>query len=247
MRSPDVALKAFAGGRLFGERIGSGPPVVLGLHGWRRDRTDIAAILAGTDAVAVDLPGFGASPPPPEAWGAREYAESLLPVLDEFAGPAVVLGHSFGGRAAVCLAAAHPERVRALVLTGVPLIRRAASRRPPLGYRVVRSLHRRGLVSEERMERARSRYGSPDYRAATGVMRQVLVRAVNESYERELEMLSCPVELVWGEADAEAPVEVSRAAASLIPRARLTILPGKDHFTALLDPALRTAVENHLP
>ena len=50
-----------------------------------------------------------------------------------------------------------------------------------------------------------------------------------------------------GEADAETPVEVARAAASLIPRARLTVLPGKDHFTALLDPALRTAVENHLP
>ena len=97
------------------------------------------------------------------------------------------------------------------------------------------------------MERARSQYGSSDYRAAIGVMRQVLVRAVNESYERELEMLSCPVELVWGEADAETPVEVARAAASLILRARLTVLPGKDHFTALLDPALRTAVENHLP
>jgi pimeloyl-ACP methyl ester carboxylesterase len=247
MRSPVVALKAFAGGRLFGERIGSGPPAVLGLHGWRRDRSDLAVVLAGTDAVVLDLPGFGASPPPAEAWGAREYAEALLPVFDEFPGPAVVLGHSFGGRAAVCLAAAHPELVRALVLTGVPLLRTATSRRAPIAYRALRWMHKRGVASEERMERARQRYGSPDYRAAAGVMRNVLVRTVNESYERELALIRCPVELVWGEADAEASVEMARRAASMVPDARLTVLPGKDHFTALADPALRKAVDDHLP
>jgi pimeloyl-ACP methyl ester carboxylesterase len=246
MRSPLVALRAFADGRLFGERFGSGPPVVLGLHGWRRDRTDLAAVLAGADAVAVDLPGFGASPPPPDAWGAHEYAESVLPVLDEFPGPAVVVGHSFGGRVAVCLAATHPQHVHALVLTGVPLLRRGASP-PPLRYRVARSLHRAGFISEERMERIRERYGSADYRAASGVMRRVLVRVVNESYERELGRIRCPVELVWGEADAEASVDMARHAASLIPNARLTVLPGRDHFTALTDPGLRRALDDHIP
>jgi pimeloyl-ACP methyl ester carboxylesterase len=199
------------------------------------------------DAVAIDLPGFGASPPPPEAWGAHEYAEALLPVLDEFVGPALVLGHSFGGRVAVCLAAAHPERVRALVLTGVPLLRPGGVRRPPLKYRAIRSLHRAGLISEARMERARSRYGSRDYRAASGVMRHVLVRAVNESYERELGLIRCPVELVWGQADAEAPLAVAKQVADMVPRARLTILAGRDHFTAMADPQLRAALEKHLP
>jgi pimeloyl-ACP methyl ester carboxylesterase len=242
-----VPLRAFAQGRLFGEQIGDGSPAALGLHGWGRDRTDLGTALSGMDAVLVDLPGFGASPAPPEAWGAQGYAEGMLPLLEEFAGPVVVLGHSFGGRVAVCLAAAHPERVRALVLTGVPLLRPSGARRPAMKYRAIRSLHRAGLVSLARLERARFRYGSRDYRAASGVMRHVLVRAVNESYERELDVIRCPVELVWGQDDSEAPLAVAKRAAEMIPTARLTILPGKDHFTALRDPALRKAVENHLP
>jgi pimeloyl-ACP methyl ester carboxylesterase len=246
--SPNVVpLKAFAGGRLFGERMGPGRPVLLALHGWGRDRSDFASPLSGLDAVAIDLPGFGASPPPPAAWGAHEYAEAILPVLDEFAGPAVVLGHSFGGRVAVCLAADHPDRVRALVLTGVPLLRPGGGRRPPMKYRAIRSLHRAGLISEARMERVRSRYGSRDYRAASGVMRSVLVRAVNEDYERELAAIRCPVELVWGQADEEAPLAIAKQTAEMVPRARLTILAGRDHFTALADGQLRAAVDKHLP
>jgi pimeloyl-ACP methyl ester carboxylesterase len=244
-----VPLKAFAGGRIFGERTGTGPPLVLALHGWGRDRSDFGPLLAGLDAVAVDLPGFGASPPPSEPWGAAEYAGAILPVLDEFPGPAVLVGHSFGGRVAVCLAAAHPERVSALVLTGVPLLPPAEARpRPSLRYRAARSLHRARLLSPTRMERIRGRHGSRDYRAATGVMRGVLVRAVNERYEQELRALRCPVELVWGEFDTQAPLKMARRAADLVADATLTIVPGADHFSPVANPGpLRAAIEKHLP
>jgi pimeloyl-ACP methyl ester carboxylesterase len=97
------------------------------------------------------------------------------------------------------------------------------------------------------MERARSRHGSRDYREASGVMRGVLVRAVNEGYEDELRSIRCPVELVWGEIDAEAPLEVARQAAAMLRDARVTVVPGADHFTPLSSPELRAAVERHLP
>jgi pimeloyl-ACP methyl ester carboxylesterase len=241
-----VPLSAFADGRLFGERLGDRRPRVMGLHGWARDRTDMRGALGGLDAVVLDLPGFGASPPPPDAWGAAEYAEAVVPVLEELGEP-VVVGHSFGGRVAVCLAAAHPDRVRALVLTGVPLLRRTAVRRPPASYRAVRALHRAGLVGERRMERARLRHGSRDYRAATGVMRGVLVRAVNESYEEQLRTIRCPVELVWGTADREVEVGIAERAAQILADARLTVVPGADHFAPLRSSELRAAIEKHLP
>ena len=41
--------------------------------------------------------------------------------------PPVVVGHSFGGRIAVCLAALYPDRVGSLVLTGVPLVKQTPS------------------------------------------------------------------------------------------------------------------------
>jgi pimeloyl-ACP methyl ester carboxylesterase len=206
----------------------------------------------GLDAmasVALDLPGFGATPPPPEAWGSAEYAAAVAPVLAELEVPTVVVGHSFGGRVAVHLAAAQPGLVKALVLTGVPLVRQAAgSRRPPLRYRVGRALYGRGLVGEDRMETLRQRYGSPDYRAATGVMRQVLVRTVNETYDDQLRALRCPVELVWGDDDTEVPVSVAETAARLLARPNLTVCRGAGHLVPLTAPdALRQAIERHRP
>jgi pimeloyl-ACP methyl ester carboxylesterase len=249
-------LKAFDSGRLFGSlHKGDGPVRVLALHGWRRTSADFDKTLAGlgpgVSSVALDLPGFGASPEPPSAWGTQDYAEAVAAVLPELdlPVPVVVLGHSFGGRVAVRLAAAHPDAVKALVLTGVPLVRTAPTGKPALGYRAARALHRRGVLSDARMESLRRKHGSADYRAATGVMRDVFVRVVNESYEDDLRRLACPVELVWGDDDAEARAVVAEQAAALIgpDRARVQLVPGAGHLTPLSAPdALRQAVERHL-
>src|SRR4051794_37954555 len=112
-------LKAFDEGRLFGATFGEGPPQVVALHGWQRSHKDFAAVLRGYDAIALALPGFGASPAPPEGWGTPAYADALLATIRDCAPPVVVVGHSFGGRVAVRVAATHPELVKALVLTGV--------------------------------------------------------------------------------------------------------------------------------
>jgi pimeloyl-ACP methyl ester carboxylesterase len=243
-------LRAYAGGRLFGAPSGTGAPDVLALHGWGRSHRDFDAVLAGVgpplDAVALDLPGFGATPPPDQPWGSADYAAVVARVLDEMAPPVVVVGHSFGGTVAVQLAAAHPAAVRALVLTGVPrLAPGGPRRRPPTAFRGLRWLHRVGLLSESRMDTARQRYGSADYRAAEGVMRQVLVRSLAETLEGPLGRLSCAVELVWGDDDTAAPLAGAEAAQALVPGgARLTVCPGAGHLTPLSAPdALRAAIE----
>lgn len=226
-----MALRALAGGRVFGETHGDDPPAVVALHGWQRTAADLAGVLAGFDALAIDLPGFGSSPPPPEPWGASDYAEALAPVFAALDQPPVVLAHSFGGRVAVHLARRVP--IASLGLVGVPLIRPPGGRRAPVGYRVIRRLHDRNLISHARMEAARQKYGSADYRSARGVMRGVLVRVVNESYESELDDLSIPVRLLWGAEDTAAPVEQARAAYDRL-RARgadvtLDVLDGVGH------------------
>jgi pimeloyl-ACP methyl ester carboxylesterase len=181
-------------------------------------------------------------------WGAADYAAAVEPVLDELPGPLVVLGHSFGGRVAVHLAARRPAEVAALVLTGVPLIRRHGAGKPALSFRLARALNRRGIVSDARMDARREKHGSSDYRAAKGVMRDVFVRVVNESYEEQLRSLRCPVELVWGDDDTEAPITQAEQAAAIVPGATLTRLPGAGHLTPTTAPdALRDALLRHKP
>jgi pimeloyl-ACP methyl ester carboxylesterase len=112
-----------------------------------------------------------------------------------------------------------------------------------LAYKLTRRLHRLGIVSDAAMEASRQRFGSADYRAAQGVMRQVLVRAVNETYEPQLDAVGCPVHLVWGADDTVAPLEVAERAVVRLARGDLAVHPGVGHLTPLLIPSvLRAAV-----
>lgn len=212
---------------------------MLALHGWGRTHADFDTALADlvesgacSGAIALDLPGFGASPAPPSAGGAAAYADLIEPALDDCAARVVVVGHSFGGRIAVELAVRQPERVASLVLCGVPLLRRAdrPATQPALRYRLARRLHRRGLLSDAAMESIRRRFGSADYRNASGVMRDVLVAAVNESYETHLGTISQPVELLWGLHDDAVPVATARRAHERLSESRLTVLDEAGHF-----------------
>jgi pimeloyl-ACP methyl ester carboxylesterase len=245
-----VGLRAFEDGSLFAETGGNGPFEVLALHGWGRRGSDFSGCLEGLRYLAVDLPGFGASPPPAAATGARGYAHLIKPIFEVLSPGAVIVGHSFGGRVAVAAAAANPGSFSGLVLSGVPLLRRPA-RSPSVKYRLARWAGRRGWLSEARLERMKRRTGSTDYRAASGVMRDVLVQTVNESYESELASLTVPVSLVWGELDREVPVTVAENGRDLLQGSGvsvvLRVLGGVGHLVPLQAPVeLRAAVEEML-
>ena len=236
-----MALTALLDGAVLAERTGP-EPRVLALHGWGRTRADLLAAVAGVDALVPDLPGFGASPTPPTAWGSRDYAELLAPLLA--GGGWTVLGHSFGGRVAVQLAAGWPDLVSGVVLTGVPLLRRTTTGSPaPRGFRLAKRLHRLGLVSDARMEAERRRHGSADYRAAEGVLRDCLVRLVNEDYRDLLPGIPAPVQMVWGAGDTAAPLTMAQEAQGLLPSAELTVSATSAH---LLDEALVALLRERL-
>ena len=255
--SAPMALSSFVDGRLWGVRQGTGRPWLLALHGWGRDHSDFTGLVSGTDAVVLDLPGFGASPEPPEPWSTAQYADLVASVLDGFGGAAVVVGHSFGARVAVHLTL--DRRVRALVLTGAPLANAPGhvQARPHFAYRAGRALHRARLLGDRRMERLRQRYGSEDYRNASEVMRGVLVKSVRETAEsayvpllRDFMAGGGSVELVWGEGDSVASLTGLRSALSGLSddATHVTVVPRAGHLlTPGLTEQLRAAALRHRP
>ena len=235
-------LQAFLDGAVFGASSGDGLPRVVCLHGWRRTHDDFAAVgaaLASDDvaSLSIDLPGFGATPPPAEPMGARGYATQLRPLVAAAAEGVADEHDRPCGRVAICLAATSPASVAGVVLAGVPLVRSAMpTSQVSQRYRAIRRLARLGLVSPARLEAARKRYGSADYRAASGVVRDVLVTVVQESYEPELAATSCPIDLVWGADDTTVPVRVAEAARSIAPTATLSVLVGVGHLVPIEAP-----------
>jgi len=69
--------------------------------------------LQGLETLAVDLPGHGDAPPPPDV-GLWESADRLVTA----GGAATYVGYSMGGRVTLHAALTHPGRTRALVLIG---------------------------------------------------------------------------------------------------------------------------------
>jgi len=78
----------------------------------------------------------------------------------------VLVGHSFGGTVACVIAANNPEVVRSLVLTGAPLLRSLRHDHRD-GLSSTEVAPRSPLVRDARLEAARQKYGSRDYRDAT--------------------------------------------------------------------------------
>ena len=209
---------------------------------------------AALSGLSLDLPGFGASPAPEVPWGSRDYARAIAPILEEIGRPVVVVGHSHGGRVAVALAEERPDLVAGLGLIGAPVLRRPSTAKPALRYRVLRALNRAHLISDQRFEATRRRSGSADYQAAEGVMRDTLVRVINESFDDELARLEVPVALVWGELDEDVPIDVARRAETIIgsahparPEVVLRTVEGVGHLTVTAAPsAVRSELDRML-
>ncbi|GAA4283581.1 alpha/beta hydrolase [Brevibacterium daeguense] len=108
------------GGHLFVEETGDGPPLVL-LHGGALDRRMWSAQIrplaaAGYRVAAADARGHGQSSLPTVPFRQCDDVAALVQALG--AGPAVLIGLSMGGGAAVDTALEHPEAVRAVVTVG---------------------------------------------------------------------------------------------------------------------------------
>ncbi|MBX6378813.1 MAG: alpha/beta hydrolase [Clostridia bacterium] len=92
------------------------------LHGWGCSHLYWRRFLSRLDgrrmrAYALDLPGFGGADKPVTGYALDDLVEDVRAFLEAVgAEGAVLAGHSFGGTLALAFAAAHPDKLRALLL-----------------------------------------------------------------------------------------------------------------------------------
>ncbi|GGI95774.1 alpha/beta hydrolase [Alicyclobacillus cellulosilyticus] len=221
---------------------GEGPPMLF-LHGWGGSAKSFLPVYQTFAqwfrVIAIDFPGFGESSLPAETWGVGEYAECVYHFLQALAiDKTHVIGHSFGGRVAIWLAAHHPEVVDKMTLVDAAGIRPRRSWKyyvKVYTFKTCKRLYNLGLLGPrrpERLERLYRLFGSADYREA-GPLRNIMVRVVNQDLTPLLPNIKASTLLIWGEHDEATPVWFGKTMERLIPDAGLVVLPNAGHYSYL--------------
>ncbi len=212
-------------------QYGMGKDIVL-LHGWGQNiemMKPLGDMLKDKYRITIlDLPGFGKSKEPKEAWTIDNYSSMLEEFLLEIGvKKPIIMGHSFGGRIAIRYSARHS--IEKLVLFGSPCIR--IHEELPMYVKVLKKIKK--LPGMSRFGEYMKKYiGSRDYKAASKIMRETLVQVVNEDLSKYAREIEEPTLLIWGENDTEAPVKDAQELEKIMIDAGLIILPGT-HYAYL--------------
>ena len=220
-------------------RQGEGRPVLI-LPGWNTTievyRLLIDAVSKYSEVITLDMPGFGKSSKLEESWNLDDQIEFVKKFvkalkLKEFD----LIGHSNGGRTIIKMMAGDVDfKVGKIVLMGAAGIehQKTAKQKAMIGAAKVA----KKFIPKGMLEKMKQHAGSDDYRAAEPVMRDTLVKLVNEDLSEYLPKIKQPTLLIWGDLDTEAPVEDAIKMESLIPDAGLVRLGDCTHFAFVENP-----------
>ena len=224
------------------EPAGRSSATVLFLHGWRSDGAVwLPAMQRLADlnfsSCSIDLPGFGKSEAPKSPWRVSDYADAVRSLIERTGSRSVVLiGHSFGGRVAIQLAATSPDRVRKLILVDSAGIRTEPRGKilKRIAAKILKPIFSPGFMRPLR-KKIYTLIGSEDY-IATPALTETFLNIVNEDLRPNLPLIKTETLLIWGDRDAETPLETGELMQRLIPDSKLLVLPGAGHFSFLDQP-----------
>jgi pimeloyl-ACP methyl ester carboxylesterase len=227
-------------------------PAVLLLHGFGSSLQTWDAVAEGLQqnfrVLRIDLPGAGLTGPDPTGDYSDERGEQVLAALLDTLGlqQVAVLGHSMGGRLAWRFAAAHPQRVSALVLLapdGFASPGFEYGKPPEVGplvqlmrYSLPKTMVRMGLkpafadpaqMSDALVTRYHDLMLAPGVRGAL-IERMQQMRLVEPT--PYLQRITAPVLLLWGAQDQMIPVANAQDYQRVLPNAQLVVLPGQGHL-----------------
>lgn len=255
-----LARMAEPGATVAMDERGGGDPLVL-VHGlgtnrevWRHVLDPLAA---ESRVIALDVPGFGDSPPVGPGFDLDEVADGIAGAAEARAGgPFDLIGHSLGGALSLTLAARHPGLVRTLILM-------APAGFGPRGQVLAGALGR----ASEGFLGLRRRVGTP--LAASATARRVLLwgsiangatldtedarfmltasakatrlrhaveSAVASDLRAALAELPAPVGILWGERDRVVPVAAAKRLRRARPEAPFELIAAAGHVPQLERP-----------
>ena len=227
-------------------------PVLLLLHGFGSSLQTWDVWAEKLDkkyrVIRLDLPGFGLTgPSPSDDYSELNDLNTVTRFVDSLGITDLsVVGHSMGGKIAWTFAAAHPERVKALVLMApdgfpqaeaigtkpyaMPAIMGVMKYSLPK-YFVRKSIEPAFVDLNELDDQLVNRYH--DMLRAPGVRAAILARANQTIYTDpvpRLKQIKAPTLLIWGDEDKMIPSSNAKSYAAVLENSETVLIPKLGHL-----------------
>ncbi len=211
---------------------GGEKPLVF-LHGWGQNTEMMLPVakpfIENHEVILIDLPGFGKSGQLDRPYEVSDYVELLHELLQKLdIKKPTLIGHSYGGK--ISLLYASKYEVEKLVLFGSPFQKEIE--KESLKLKTLRTLKK--IPGINKLEGfAKKHIGSTDYKNASPVMRETLVKTVNLDITEEVKKIKAPTLLIWGTADEAVSIDRAYELEKLIPDAGLVVYENATHYAYL--------------
>ncbi len=154
----------------------------------------------------------------------------------------ILIGHSFGGRIGIKLAAKNPGLIKILVLTGTPGFV-PTSRAKILFFFILAKAGRAALsvpvISVARNPVRKMLYRlakASDYLHLNGFLKQTFKNIIREDLERPMRQIKIPCLLIWGSEDKLIPLGIAKKMQTTIHGSKLEIIPKGNHIVVWKQP-----------
>ncbi|OGZ66036.1 MAG: hypothetical protein A3C58_00540 [Candidatus Staskawiczbacteria bacterium RIFCSPHIGHO2_02_FULL_34_10] len=225
---------------------------LLVLHGWGSSSQrwqQVAELLSQKNFLIIipDLPGFGKSQEPTNAWSldnyvewVKEFSDTIPQLQDRF----YLLGHSFGGAVASKFSIKYNQKIEKLFLISASCIREKNLKKSILRqfsklskilfflpfYDTVRKAFYKFIVGDN----------DSDYLNVNGIMRQSFLKIISEDLSQKLYFIKNPTIIIWGDKDELTPLYQAKIINKKIINSKLIIIPGGKHALQISIPEILT-------
>lgn len=193
----------------------------------------------------LDMPGFGESDEPDNSWNVDNYVSFITSFIKKQNIKELdLIGHSNGGRIIIKLMNSQKLdfKVNKIILMGCAGIIHKKTLVQKLKIKTFKLC--RKILEFEPINRIRpnlliklkNSFGSEDYKNASPVMKETLVKLVNEDIKNFLPNINVPTLLIWGELDAATPISDGEIMERLIQDSGLIRVKNCSHYVFLEKP-----------
>lgn len=228
--------------QVYYQRVGNGKDLIM-IHGWGQDVstfwTSVELLKDSFTLWIIDLPGFGRSDPPKKAYDTNDYSKIIVEFIkkNSLKKPSI-LGHSFGGKVSIKIAANYPNIIDKLVIVCSSGIKPDPSLKGNLTFPLAKIVHFlvpdlfniKSIIRKKFYKRLESDY------IDAGIMKDSLIKTLKEDLTSDLKKINNKTLIIWGEQDRAVPLKYGIRMYQLIENAKLIIVEGMGHFLHVHDP-----------